>query len=105
MENNKSWAEEEFDSAISGIVRFGEFVQKKAEANEIIGKITKMENECGSCYHWMKTSQCPREAHHKVSCGERKCDKFQMDNWHKDFIDQKKERYNELIVELKAIVS
>lgn len=70
--------------------------QKKYAIIEINEEIFNSKNSCGSCKLWM-TQQCEREKHHKVSCGENKCDQFEIKDSSVDFINKKEKELKELI--------
>lgn len=70
--------------------------------HQIEGKIRNLENsnydlqnKCGSCEHWMK-STCGREKHHKVSCGENICNNFSIDSFYLGMISKNKAELQEL---------
>lgn len=59
-------------------------------------KIQDSKTKCGSCYHWM-TKQCRFESpRNKVTCGDRICDDFEMQNWVKDHIEKLEKEIVEL---------
>ena len=70
--------------------------QKKHAIIEIKEEISNSKSECGSCKLWM-TQQCNREKHHKVSCGEKKCEQFNIKTWSSEFIAKKEKELEELI--------
>jgi len=39
-------------------------------------------DKCGTCYHWMKKSDCPREAVTKPSASSWACGKYQEELWY-----------------------
>lgn len=54
--------------------------------SELVEKIEHTKNKCGSCKLWM-TQECPNETKtNKVSCDDRKCSSFDMQDWHTSFI-------------------
>lgn len=54
-------------------------------------RIKKAETTCGSCTKWMIASQCRYESkNNKVTCNDRICNDFIMQNWTKEHIDKLK---------------
>ncbi len=71
--------------------------QNRLEAKKIRQDIFKTKIECGSCSKWMIKNSCPRENdHHKVTCGEYKCNDFEMSKWYIDFIERQELKAKQL---------
>lgn len=94
---------DEFNEIIDGLCMFGDLVHKQAEINQLRRQNEKSKKECGSCYHWMKTSQCPKEAMGiKVSCGMLICSNFEMDSFTQRFIDENELKIKQLQSEIST---
>lgn len=74
--------------------------QKTEKIREIKEDILDSKNTCGSCELWM-TQQCNREKKHKVSCGEKICEQFEIKDWVVKHIE-KKEKELENITNTKT---
>jgi len=67
------------------------------EVRQLEYDIHRMQNKCGSCDFWMKSSLCPREAKGiKVTCDDWICDKFVMDKFRENLIKTKQNEVSEL---------
>lgn len=73
------------ESAIEFCEGISQYAQRKSAYGDAWRKTFKV---CGSCQHWMKKHDCPRERGMMVggpTCGSAACDKFAgTDYFHKD---------------------
>lgn len=93
---------DEFDNILSAFGKMSDLLHKRDELFRLHTQNNKLKKECGSCYNWMKTSQCPKEASGiKVSCGMPICDKFQMDVSTSNLIDKNNKEIKEILNQLQ----
>lgn len=81
------------------VIEAGNIRHKKWEISQLEVQNQDLKAKCGSCKLWM-TQQCPSESHFKVSCGNRVCDKFDINKWTVDLISKNELKIAELKQEL-----
>lgn len=78
---------DQFDSMIEATGRFSRLVQLRYDRNHLGDILNK---RCGSCEHWMKTSDCPLEARgDKPSSDHWACNQFQMKQSTQDLYEKR----------------
>jgi len=86
---------QDLDNIWDAFSKMSDSLHNAAEFNTISQEVSRIENSCGSCNKWM-TKQCEREKHHKVSCGEIKCNDFDISSLTQLTLNKKYERINSL---------
>ena len=85
---------------VSGIFdafnRWSDENHRKWQIRDTKERIKSAKTKCGSCYHWM-TKQCRFESpRNKVTCGDRICDDFKMQDSTKKHIEKLEKEIIEL---------
>lgn len=86
----------DFDKAINAMRRVSLLAQLR---DKVVSALAVDRRECGNCYFWMKSRDCPRE--HNIngrcrgpSCSDIACGKFQIQD---RVLELKKQRIAEAI--------
>lgn len=74
--------ENEIEGIFSAFEMASERNTKRSKISQLKTHNIDLKSKCGTCFHWMKSSECPNERpSNKVTCNGRICDKFKIVDW------------------------